>query len=300
MQKRVGGMVICVCEGCSHCVPSLFLPPNLPPLSPHPRLSALFSFHNWLPLPPSCCLTVSVPSLLPSSLLPSLACVSSHAWLSWCLCLSTLGCVVCLPSSGRAGALDLLARLPRALLAHSLQAEGAGAAEGARAAAQEAAPGVHRPAAAHADRHLQGEQAAVEGNAGHHLAAARPGAQHRQQFLHERTAPLHEPLGRGARRGPRGPRGRLCHLLQGLRRPGPAPSQPRRPGRSLPRPPTSTLPARRPAPGGAWRGCLRAPAPREGTQHTPPSPSAQKGPPPPSIPIPFRPKEALHPPEGRG
>lgn len=156
---------------------------------------------------------------------------------------------------------------------HSLQAQGAGAAEGARTAAQEAAVGVHRPAAAHANRHIQGEQAAVEGDAGHHLAAARPRAQHCQQLLHERAAPLHEPLGRGARRCPRGPgcrRRRRHNLLQGLRRPhprrpGPIPSHPTREGAAHPAPgtmgPSSHAPGQRKPhpPGGGAHGVPPSP-----------------------------------------
>lgn len=160
--------------------------------------------------------------------------------------------------------------VPRARwAARSVQAQGAGAAEGARAAAQEAASGVHRPAAAHAHRHLQGEQAAVQGDAGHHLAAARPGAQHRQQLLHERAASLHEPLGGGAGRRPCGPR-RRRHLLQGLspRSPLPPPA---------PAPPAGSRPG-----GGRWRGAARPPAPC--TRRVPPPPSCPlqaKGSPPP-------------------
>lgn len=165
--------------------------------------------------------------------------------------------------------------VPRARwAARSVQAQGAGAAEGARAAAQEAASGVHRPAAAHAHRHLQGEQAAVQGDAGHHLAAARPGAQHRQQLLHERAASLHEPLGGGAGRRPCGPR-RRRHLLQGLSPRSPPPPRPCPAGRVPPR-------------GGALEGCS-----------PPPSPVHKKGPSSPLLSPPGQ-REPSTPPEGRG
>lgn len=270
-------------EMCSRCVP--FFPPPLPhpcPIFlPHASVSSLMTALSVLHF-----LAVSTTFLLP----PGLFHVARHIDISVSPCLFRPCPLAISPSlhfirisaflvSPFVSALGVRVSRDACLLspatrwrcfplARSLQAEGAGAAEGARTAAQEAAPGVHRPAAAYADRHLQGEQAAVQGNAGHHLAAAGPGAQHRQQFLHERAAPLHEPLGGGARRGPRGPRRRL-HLLQGLRRPGPAPSLPPQPGRC---PPTSpTLPCRPGVPpqerpvGDA----VGSPTPREGTQHTP-------------------------------
>ncbi|XP_014071857.1 hepatocyte nuclear factor 6-like isoform X1 [Salmo salar] len=102
-------------------------------------------------------------------------------------------------------------------LAERLQAQRAGAAQRLQHGAQKAAAGLHGPAAPHAHRHLQGEQAPVQGDADHHLPAAGPGAQHRQQLLHECPAPLRGPLARRARHQPR-PAGHLGHhLLQSLR-----------------------------------------------------------------------------------
>lgn len=70
-----------------------------------------------------------------------------------------------------------------------MQTEGAGHRQGSQQHTKEVAAGLHRPAAAHPAGHLQGEQAAVQGDAAHHLAAAGPRTHHGQQLLHERPPP---------------------------------------------------------------------------------------------------------------
>lgn len=70
-----------------------------------------------------------------------------------------------------------------------MQEEGAGHVEGPQQYAKEVAAGLYRPAAAHPAGHLQGEQAAVQRDAAHYLAAAGPRTHHRQQLLHERPPP---------------------------------------------------------------------------------------------------------------
>ncbi len=98
----------------------------------------------------------------------------------------------------------------------SLQEKGTGAAQRQKHGAQEAASGLHRPAAANAHRHLQGEQAAQQRDADHHLTAAGPGALHRQQLLHERTPKMHGSLARRACGQSRAARHLGDHFLQGL------------------------------------------------------------------------------------
>lgn len=80
------------------------------------------------------------------------------------------------------------------VLCVSLQKEGAGAAQRPQPGAQEAAAGLHRPAAAHAHRHLQGKQAAQQRDAAYHFATARTGALNREQLLHECPPSLRGPL----------------------------------------------------------------------------------------------------------
>lgn len=103
----------------------------------------------------------------------------------------------------------------------SLQTQRARAAERQEPAAQEAAAGLHGPPAPHPDRHLQGEQAPVQGDADDHLTAAGLGAQHRQQLLHERPPAVYEPLAGGARHQPRGPLFFYKHFLQSMMSPSP-------------------------------------------------------------------------------
>lgn len=112
----------------------------------------------------------------------------------------------------------------------SLQAQRARATQGPQHDAQEAAAGLHRPAAPHTHRHLQGEQASVQGNADHHLAAAGLGAQHSQQLLYECAAPMRGSLARRPQWQPRAAGHVGHHLLQGLRR-GEDLQRPREPGR---------------------------------------------------------------------
>lgn len=100
----------------------------------------------------------------------------------------------------------------------SLQTQRTRATQGPQHSAQEAASGLHRPAAPHTHCHLQGEQAPIQGNADHHLPAAGTGAQHRQQLLHECTPPLRGPLARRPQRQPRAAGHIRHHLLQGLKR----------------------------------------------------------------------------------
>lgn len=97
----------------------------------------------------------------------------------------------------------------------SLQAEGAGHRQGAQQHTKEVPAGLHRPAAAHPAGHLQGEQAAVQGDAAHHLAAAGPRAQHSQQLLHERPPPQPGQMDR-RRRQPRRPVVSVQHLYQSV------------------------------------------------------------------------------------
>ncbi|KAM4634640.1 one cut domain family member 2 isoform 2-T2 [Polymixia lowei] len=56
----------------------------------------------------------------------------------------------------------------------SVQKKGAGHKQGAQQHTKEVAAGLHRPPAAHPAGHLQGEQAALQGDAAHHLPAAGP------------------------------------------------------------------------------------------------------------------------------
>lgn len=91
-----------------------------------------------------------------------------------------------------------------------MQEEGAGHGKGPQQHAKEVAAGLHGPAAAHPAGHLQGEQAAVQGDAAHHLAAAGPRTHHRQQLLHERPPTQRQQVGR---RGPP-----VLHGFLGLQR----------------------------------------------------------------------------------
>lgn len=102
------------------------------------------------------------------------------------------------------------------VLCASLQKEGTGAAQRPQPGAQEAAAGLHRPAAAHAHRHLQREQAAQQRDADHHFATTRTGALNREQLLHERTPPLRRPLARRTQHQPWAAWHLSHHLLQGL------------------------------------------------------------------------------------
>lgn len=102
-----------------------------------------------------------------------------------------------------------------------MQTQRARAAERQEPAAQEAAAGLHGPPAPHPDRHLQGEQAPIQGDADDHLAAAGLGAQHRQQLLHECPPALHEPLAGGARCQPWSPLFFYKHFLQSMMSPSP-------------------------------------------------------------------------------
>lgn len=97
----------------------------------------------------------------------------------------------------------------------SMQTEGAGHGEGAKQHAEEVAAGLHRPAAAHPAGHLQGKQAAVQGDAAHHLTAAGPRTHHRQQLLHERPPPELGQMDR-RRRQPRRPIFGIQHLYQSV------------------------------------------------------------------------------------
>lgn len=98
------------------------------------------------------------------------------------------------------------------VLCVSLQKEGAGAAQRPQPGAQEAAAGLHRPAAAHTHRHLQGEQAAQQRDADHHFTTARTGALNREQLLHERPPSLCGPLARRTQHQPWAA-GHLSHHL---------------------------------------------------------------------------------------
>lgn len=74
---------------------------------------------------------------------------------------------------------------PYPVVATSMQAQRAGPKQRQRQHTKEIPPGFHRPPATHPSGHLQGEQAAVQGDAAHHLAAAGVGDQHCQQFFYE-------------------------------------------------------------------------------------------------------------------
>ena len=144
---------------------------------------------------------------------PPLLCLCNLIRTTHHFCIFTLFCVLfsplCLPLSSQS--------LPPLPSTPSLQAQRTGATQGPQHGAQETAPGLHWPAAPHAHRHLQGKQASIQGNADHHLPAAWPGAQHRQQLLHERAPPLRGPLARWPRCQPRAAGHIGHHLLQGLR-----------------------------------------------------------------------------------
>lgn len=110
----------------------------------------------------------------------------------------------------------LLSPAPLAFLPPcSMQTEGTGHGEGAKQHAEEVAAGLHRPAAAHPAGHLQREQAAVQGDAAHHLAAAGPWTHHRQQLLHERPPPQPGQMDR-RRKQPRRPIFGVQHLYQSV------------------------------------------------------------------------------------